>query len=312
MTVLRNDARVFQTPTGNLDFRANFVNRRSINHVALETPSLGIPGYSWRWKRAVFFDSPASPFGQNLIQAKAPRVAAAGIEVALRLRGGYVRLALLQGTGSRLFRFRSIYGIFVAPSSPPDNNDLRPSDASGTDTSGTEASGDANWSQLETLQALARIVREEKLGELQVRFGTARLKIKAPDARPARTASASTAPSPFDTPPFDAQNLESHDDLQSPGAHPHAVAVATGAVDANVVAVVSPMVGLFYRAPSPNDPVFVSVGDRVEIGQTLGLIETMKVFNEITSEVEGTVASIAFENGQLIETGDSIMTIRRS
>jgi len=245
----------------------------------------------------------------------------------LRLRGGYDRLALLQDTGSRLFRFRSIYGIFVAPSSPPDNNDFRPPDASDIDASGTEASdidasgtdasdidpsgtdasGDANWSQLETLQALAQIVREEKLGELQVRFGTARLKLKASNAKPARAASSSNPP------PFAAQTPE-FDVLESPHAESRITAspLETSAVDANVVVVISPMVGLFYRAPSPNDPVFVSVGDRVEIGQTLGLIETMKVFNEITSEVEGTVAAIAFENGQLIETGDAIMTIRRA
>jgi acetyl-CoA carboxylase biotin carboxyl carrier protein len=83
-------------------------------------------------------------------------------------------------------------------------------------------------------------------------------------------------------------------------------------VDANLVTVLSPMVGIFYRAPSPNDPNFVEIGARVEVGQTLCLVETMKVFNEITCEWDGTVVEILAENSQLLETGDRLMVIRKS
>jgi len=78
----------------------------------------------------------------------------------------------------------------------------------------------------------------------------------------------------------------------------------------NLVPVVAPMVGVFYRAPSPGDPNFVEVGDHVEAGQIVGLMEAMKVFNDITTDVEGTVAEILTANGQLVETGNALMQIR--
>lgn len=196
----------------------------------------------------------------------------------------------------------------MAFSSTPDNQDSPSVEPSGGEpvsgAASIKAASDENWlSRLETLQSLAQIVREEKLGELDVRFGGARLKLKAPGAKPARRAPAEALVSDEAS-----DSLESLDDTRNSAP----LSAASSAPVADLAFVVSPMVGLFYRAPSPNDPVFVSVGDRVEVGQTLGLIETMKVFNEITSEVEGTVTSIAFENGQLIETGDAIMTIRRA
>jgi biotin carboxyl carrier protein len=70
------------------------------------------------------------------------------------------------------------------------------------------------------------------------------------------------------------------------------------------------MIGVFYRAPSPSDPNFVEVGDVVEIGQTVALVEAMKVFNEITAEVAGTVIEIKAQTAELVETGQVLMTIR--
>lgn len=70
------------------------------------------------------------------------------------------------------------------------------------------------------------------------------------------------------------------------------------------------MVGVFYRAPSPSDPNFIEVGDKVEIGQTVALVEAMKVFNEITSEVAGTVVEIKAASADLVETGQTLITIR--
>lgn len=81
-------------------------------------------------------------------------------------------------------------------------------------------------------------------------------------------------------------------------------------VDESLLAIASPMVGVFYRSPSPSDPAFVEVGDHVEIGQTVGLVEAMKVFNEILSEVEGTVVSIEAENSDLVESGSPLLLVR--
>jgi acetyl-CoA carboxylase biotin carboxyl carrier protein len=72
----------------------------------------------------------------------------------------------------------------------------------------------------------------------------------------------------------------------------------------------SPIVGTFYRAPDPNSPPFVNVGDRVHVGQVLCIIEAMKLMNEIEAEVAGEVVKIHPENGQPVQYGDLLFTIR--
>ncbi len=71
----------------------------------------------------------------------------------------------------------------------------------------------------------------------------------------------------------------------------------------------SPMVGTFYRSPSPGAPVFVELGQSVSEGQTLCIIEAMKLLNEIESDVSGTVKRILVENGQPIEYGQPLFII---
>jgi acetyl-CoA carboxylase biotin carboxyl carrier protein len=72
----------------------------------------------------------------------------------------------------------------------------------------------------------------------------------------------------------------------------------------------SPIVGTFYRAPDPNSPAFVSVGDRVKVGQVLCIIEAMKLMNEIEAEFAGEVLKIHVENGQPVQYGDALFTVR--
>ncbi len=71
----------------------------------------------------------------------------------------------------------------------------------------------------------------------------------------------------------------------------------------------SPMVGTFYRAPSPGTPPFVEIGQAVTKGQTLCIIEAMKLLNEIESDASGTVKAILVENGQPVEYGQPLFTI---
>ena len=73
--------------------------------------------------------------------------------------------------------------------------------------------------------------------------------------------------------------------------------------------VASPMVGTFYRAPSPGAAPFVSVGDKVTAGQTLCIIEAMKLLNEIEAETSGTIKEICVENGQPVEFGQTLFII---
>jgi acetyl-CoA carboxylase biotin carboxyl carrier protein len=79
-----------------------------------------------------------------------------------------------------------------------------------------------------------------------------------------------------------------------------------------LVVVRSPMVGTFYRRPDPNSPAFVEVGDRVQVGQVLCIIEAMKLMNEIEAEVAGEVVKIHHDNGQPVQYGDPLFTLRPS
>jgi acetyl-CoA carboxylase biotin carboxyl carrier protein len=87
-------------------------------------------------------------------------------------------------------------------------------------------------------------------------------------------------------------------------------AAATVPGTANEVIVKSPIVGTFYEGPKPGDPPFVRVGDAVEPGQVLCIIESMKLMNEIEAEVSGTVVAKLMENGRAVEYGEALFAIR--
>lgn len=74
--------------------------------------------------------------------------------------------------------------------------------------------------------------------------------------------------------------------------------------------IVSPLVGTFYCAPSPEEEPYVSVGAAVKKGQTLGIIEAMKLMNEIESECDGVIAEILVKNGEMVEYGQPLFIIR--
>lgn len=78
----------------------------------------------------------------------------------------------------------------------------------------------------------------------------------------------------------------------------------------NLHYITSPMVGTFYRAPDPNSPPFVEMGDSVQKNQTLCIIEAMKLMNEIESDVEGTIKAIYVENGKPIEYGQKLFAVQ--
>tara|TARA_Y100001968_G_scaffold287740_1_gene289423 strand:- start:3617 stop:4120 length:504 start_codon:yes stop_codon:yes gene_type:complete len=78
----------------------------------------------------------------------------------------------------------------------------------------------------------------------------------------------------------------------------------------DLVDVTAPMVGTFYRAPSPDDPPFVDLGNRIGIGQTICILEAMKLMNELESEVSGEVVEILVENGTPVEFGQVLMRVK--
>ncbi|MBK9516534.1 MAG: acetyl-CoA carboxylase biotin carboxyl carrier protein [Anaeromyxobacter sp.] len=88
-----------------------------------------------------------------------------------------------------------------------------------------------------------------------------------------------------------------------------AAAKAEAKADAPGVYVSSPFVGTFYRAPSPDSPVFTDVGQKVKKGQVLCIVEAMKLMNEIECEVDGTVAEILAQNATPVEFGEKLFRI---
>ena len=90
-------------------------------------------------------------------------------------------------------------------------------------------------------------------------------------------------------------------------AESRVVASVHGPVDGTPL--VAPLTGVFYRSATPGAPPFVGVGDLVAPGAVVGLIETMKIFNEVLAEQGGRIAAILAEAGQLVHAGDALMTI---
>ncbi len=112
------------------------------------------------------------------------------------------------------------------------------------------------------------------------------------------TLPAATTPS---TELVDSSPLEPIVNVQAP--------VSSPPLEQKFVEVISPMVGTFYRAPAPGEAAFVEVGDRIRLGQTVCIIEAMKLMNEIESEVSGQVIQILVEDGEPIEYGQPLMRI---
>ena len=75
------------------------------------------------------------------------------------------------------------------------------------------------------------------------------------------------------------------------------------------MAIVAPLTGVYYSSASPSTPPFVSVSDAVNVGQVVALVEAMKVFNEITSEISGRVVAMVAKNGEVVQKGDVLLRV---
>ena len=151
---------------------------------------------------------------------------------------------------------------------------------------------------LRKLKTLIDLVSESGISELEVNEGEDRVRIvNAGSPAPAgQVVYANPAP---------AQAVQAAPAAPAPSAAPVAEAPAaeTGFIAR------SPMVGTFYRAPNPESPNFVNVGDTVKVGQTLCIIEAMKLLNEIESEQAGVIKEILCENGQGVEFDQPLFVI---
>lgn len=124
-------------------------------------------------------------------------------------------------------------------------------------------------------------------------------------AAPAAPAPAPEAPQAAAPAPAPAEALAQ--EAAAPAQEPKADAAAAGS--GNGVEVKSPMVGTFYASPKPGADPFVKVGDTVEVGQVLGIVEVMKLMNNIEAKTAGTVTEILAENEDAVEHGQTLMII---
>ncbi|MEO1589742.1 MAG: acetyl-CoA carboxylase biotin carboxyl carrier protein [Cyanobacteria bacterium J06632_22] len=111
------------------------------------------------------------------------------------------------------------------------------------------------------------------------------------------------APAPAMVPPQSAP-------VPKVAAEPSAPTPPPTKVDSNLQEITSPMVGTFYRAPAPEEPPFVSEGDRIQNGQTVCIIEAMKLMNELEAEISGEVVEILVDNAEPVEFGQPLMRVK--
>jgi acetyl-CoA carboxylase biotin carboxyl carrier protein len=152
---------------------------------------------------------------------------------------------------------------------------------------------------IEEIRELIQLVKETAVAELEVQRGENRVRIRQSGASehsvvfPAATPVTAAPAAPAAVPPAKAEALPS---AETP--------------DSALVYVKAPMVGTFYESPSPDAAAFVRVGEQVSPGQFLCIIESMKLMNEIPSDIAGIVEKRLVQNGQPVEYGEPLFGIR--
>ncbi|MGF1512303.1 MAG: acetyl-CoA carboxylase biotin carboxyl carrier protein [Elainellaceae cyanobacterium] len=147
------------------------------------------------------------------------------------------------------------------------------------------------------LSELLAALNQTDIEELILKSGDFELKL-----RKGAAAAAAILPPPENNLAPPARPIEAAATTAPPAAPPR--------LDSNLTDVSSPMVGTFYRSPAPEEAPFVSVGDRITKGQTICIIEAMKLMNELEAEVSGEVMEILVENGEPVEFDQPLMRVK--
>ncbi len=139
------------------------------------------------------------------------------------------------------------------------------------------------------IRRLADLLRDYGLTEVEVEREGVRVRLRREPAAPAAPSAGSA--------------------VVAPAAASPAVSAEPAASEAHLLTIEAPMVGTFYRAPSPDAQPFVRDGDRVKKGQVVCIIEAMKLMNEIESKVAGRVVKVLVENAQPVEYGQPLFLV---
>jgi acetyl-CoA carboxylase biotin carboxyl carrier protein len=161
-----------------------------------------------------------------------------------------------------------------------------------TDQSPVDADGNIHEPGFETLSSLVRDVAStmasNNLSSVDLNYQGLRLSIVAQDHTPQPV----------------------HQPAPREQASQYEAASAPVEDERGIHTVTAPMIGTFYIAPAPNEPPFVNRGDAVEEGQTIGIIEAMKIMNEIASDMAGEIVEVIAGNGETVEFGSPLVTLR--
>ncbi len=163
---------------------------------------------------------------------------------------------------------------------------------------------------LQQIKELLGIVSSTDVTEFTIEFGDQRITVKKDRPAlaqtievPAQSRPQAQAASAAVAEPVKAQAPEP---AAKPEAHGHS---DDNGASANTVAITSPMVGTFYGQPSPTAPSFVKINDRISVGQTVCIIEAMKLMNDLPSEVAGKIVKICVESGTTVEYGQTLFLV---
>ena len=159
---------------------------------------------------------------------------------------------------------------------------------------------------LKDIRQIIKIVESSNISEFELEEGGTKVKIiknSGTNVVPVSDVQVFTtpAPQPVVQPPAKTATVQS-----GPAAEPEST------VSDNTIEVHSPMVGTFYRAPSPDADSYVEVGQTISVGQTLCIVEAMKLMNEIEAEISGKIVKILVENAQPVEYNQPLFLIEKS
>lgn len=148
---------------------------------------------------------------------------------------------------------------------------------------------------LESVKKLAKSIEEHNLSEISVEVNGTKLTMKKEEVRQeVVTSNIKYVEQPTLTnKEIEIKEIESSEEVIIEGKE-----------------IISPMVGTYYSAPSPDSEDFVKIGDKVEVGDTVCIVEAMKMMNEVKSSVAGTIVALKAENGKVVKKGDILFLVK--
>lgn len=162
----------------------------------------------------------------------------------------------------------------------------------------------------QSIKALIELVDKSNIGEVKIEQGNFKLTIRHKDYHPKGVVQSAIAAAPVVSAPLASVPAATASVVSESTAPVEQASASVPSKDTSkYISVKSPMIGTFYRSPSPDQEPFVKVGDVVKKGDVLGIIEAMKLFNEIESEFSGTIVKVLVDNATPIEYDQALFLI---